>query len=106
AATACRAIFLARSQLTGPPCHDIRSANCRSASASCCGSPSGPSGPPAPWPPEPEPPEPDPPEPEPPEPSSELPGRPKPKGGSVISVASQAGWKSPCWPSYPGSDGS
>ena len=59
AATAWRAMFLARSQLTGPPCQDIRSANCRSASASCCGSPSGPSGPPAPWPPEPGPPEPD-----------------------------------------------
>ena len=45
AATVCRATFLARSQFTGPPCQDIRSANWRSASANCCGSPSGPSGP-------------------------------------------------------------
>ena len=44
-ATVCRAMFLARSQFTGPPCQDIRSANWRSASANCCGSPSGPSGP-------------------------------------------------------------
>ena len=38
-------MFLARSQFTGPPCQDIRSANCRRASANCCGSPMGPSGP-------------------------------------------------------------
>ncbi len=92
------ATFLARSQLTGPPCQDIRSANWRRASANCCGSPSGPSGPSGP-------------------PGRRTPaaaagsarhvgrasritrvpvrspGRPKPKGGSVISAASQAGWK-------------
>ena len=104
AATVCRATFFARSQLTGPPCQDIRSANWRRASANCCGSPSGPSGPPAPPPGPPAPPRPAPP------PASGLsgsrsgsPGRPKPKGGSVISAASRAGWKSPRPPRYPGS---
>ena len=97
AATVCRATFLARSQLTGPPCQAIRSANWRSASANCCGSPSGPNGLPSPGaPPEPPgPPEPpEPPGPEPPEPElPESPGRPKPKGESAISATSQAGWK-------------
>ncbi len=93
AATVCRATFLARSQFTGPPCQDIRSANWRSASANCCGSPSGPSGSPAPGPDPPDPPEPESPEPESPEPRP-APGKPKPKGGSAIASASQAGWKS------------
>ena len=48
ATIACRATFLARSQLTGPPCQDSRSANWRSASANCCGSPIAPNGPWAP----------------------------------------------------------
>ena len=48
AAIACRATFLARSQLTGPPCQDSRSANWRSASANCCGLPIAPNGPWAP----------------------------------------------------------
>src|SRR5215472_4612681 len=102
AATACLATFLARSQFTGPPCQDIRSANWRRTSANCCGSPSGPSGPPSPGgppdePPEdpdpPEPDEPDPPEPDELEPRPEPPGGPKPKGRSAIALASQAGWK-------------
>src|SRR6266851_320345 len=118
----CLAVFLARSQFTGPPWYDIASATWRSASASCCGSPNGPPGPvgspglpgppgcpgppgppgppePGPDPPEPEPPVPDPPAPDPlapPEPCSwsspGCPGRPKPKGGSLIAVVSQAGW--------------
>ncbi len=112
AATVCRATFLARSQLTGPPCQDIRSANWRRASANCCGSPSGPSGPSGPCgPPGPPEPAPPPPPPEPPPPpgvfpessGSRSPGRLKPKGGSVISAASRAGWKSPRPPRYPGS---
>src|SRR5262249_42579452 len=74
------------SQFTGPPCQDIRSANWRSASANCCGSPSGPNGPPSAGGPPEEPEPPDPPLPRP------WPGRPKPKGGSAICVASQAGW--------------
>src|SRR5208283_2757185 len=66
AATACRATFLARSQLTGPPRYDIRSANWRSASANCWGSPNGlapPNGPPGSggWPAPPMPPPPPPP---------------------------------------------
>ncbi len=93
AATVCRATFLARSQLTGPPCHAIRSANCRRASANCCGSPSGPSGLPPGLSPEPPPDPPDPPEPPRPPELPEPPGRPKPKGGSAISATSQAGWK-------------
>src|SRR5215831_12486635 len=114
AATVCRATFLARSQLTTPPCQDIRSANCRSASANCCGSPSGPSGPIGPGgPPGPPGPRPAPPEPpgtsgvlpESPGSRSRSPGRPKPKGGSVISAASQAGWKGPRPPRYPGALG-
>src|SRR5580704_10242608 len=82
-------MFLARSQFTGPPCQDIRSANCRSASANCCGSPMGPSGPMPPNgspPPDPEPPDPEPPDP--PGTSGSRPG-PKPKGGSVICPASR-----------------
>src|SRR5262245_64196207 len=84
AATACRATFLARSQFTGPPCHDIKSANWRSTSANCCGSPSGPSGPPSPGEPpdepDPEPPGPDEPGPDEPEPDEPEP-RPEPPGG-------------------------
>src|SRR5262249_45122753 len=97
AATACRATFLARSQFTGPPCHDIRSANCRNASANCCGSPSGPNGlaPPVSsgGPPDDPDAEPEEPEPEEPEPGRPPPGGPKPKGRSGIVGASQAGWK-------------
>src|SRR5208283_804815 len=106
AATACRATFLARSQLTGPPRYDIRSANCRRASANCWGSPNGfapPKGPPGSggWPPPPAPePPPEPPggRPEPPDPPGS-PGRrsgsdgPKPNGRSVICPSSRAGWK-------------
>src|ERR1035441_6044142 len=110
AATVCLATFLARYQFTGPPCHDIRSANWRNASANCCGSPNGPIGPPSPGVPPgpPEPPDPEPPKPPKPPESPELPespdpespepcpapGNPKPKGGSAIAAASQAGWKS------------
>src|SRR5260221_729021 len=67
-----------------------------------CRGPRGPPAPPEPVPaplPELEPPVPDPPEPDPlapPEPCSwsspGCPGRPKPKGGSLIAVVSQAGW--------------
>src|SRR5262249_3934539 len=90
AASAWRATFLARSQFTGPPCQDIRSANWRRASANCCGSPSGPRAPPSSGGP---PAEPEPPDPlDPPRPRPWPPGRPKPKGGSAICVASQAGW--------------
>ena len=78
AARVWRATFLASSQFTGPPCQDIRSANWRSASANCCGSPSGPNGPPSAGGPPEEPEPPDPPLPRP------WPGRPKPKGGSAI----------------------
>src|SRR5215470_14097371 len=120
AAIVCLAAFFARSQFTGPPWYDIASATWRSISASCCGSPNGAPGPPGPGPdppePGPDPPEPgpDPPVPDPPEseplvpdsPDSELfappdlrswsssgrSGRPKPKGGSLIAVVSQAGW--------------
>ena len=63
AARVWRATFLARSQFTGPPCQDIRSANWRSASANCCGSPSGPNGPPSAGGPPEEPEPPDPPDP-------------------------------------------
>ena len=45
ATIACLATFLARSQLTGPPRQDSMSANWRSASANCCGSPIAPNGP-------------------------------------------------------------
>src|SRR5215468_6200809 len=80
----------------------MRSATCRSASASCCGSPNGPpgpSGPPNP-PGPPDPPEPDPPDPpdppERPEPRSGSspgwPGKLKPKGGSLIAIVWKAGW--------------
>src|SRR5215469_2078789 len=83
-------MFLARSQFTGPPCHDIRSANWRSASANCCGSPMGPSGPIAPNGPAGPPPEPEPPDPPGTSGSSpeSLPG-PKPNGGSVMYPASR-----------------
>src|SRR4029077_1829707 len=70
---------------------DIRSANWRSASANCCGSPMGPSGPMPPKGPT----GPPPPGPEPPEPpgtsgsSPELRPGPKPKGGSVMCPASR-----------------
>src|SRR6266700_5043872 len=77
------------------------SANWRSASANCCGSPIAPNGPIAPPPGNspppgtPPPPGPDPPPPGPPDPpplSSGLSGKPKPNGRSAI-VGSAAGWK-------------
>src|SRR5215475_1777505 len=71
------------------------SANWRSASANCCGSPIAPNGPMAPPPGTPPPESPDPPPPGPPDPpplSSGLSGMPKPNGRSAI-VGSAAGWK-------------
>src|SRR5881392_2124881 len=66
------------------------SANWRSASANCCGSPIAPNGPTAPPPGSPGPPPPGPPDP--PPLSSGLSGMPKPNGRSAI-VGSAAGWK-------------
>src|SRR5262249_50329028 len=99
AATACRATFFARSQFTGPPCQDIRAANCRNASANCWRSPSAPNALPPPpalspgGPPAAPDPGPEDPEPEEPDPGRPPPGGRKPKGRSGIAVASQAGWK-------------